>query len=182
MDETKGSEEYPEWQPEEITQMEYDTLRALASELIHSRRNPGSHQTTSLVHEAYLRLYKGKDQAYRNRSHFYAVASRAMRYILVDQFRQDRSDKRGGRRRFKPLNDAYITPVENDIDLEALNSALEKLSHIDEMKGRIVELRFFGGLSVEETGEVTNLSTATVKRYWALAKAWLHREMVKTGY
>lgn len=163
--------------PAAISPAVYNELRALAKQLLHKWHSKGLPQTTSLVHEAYIRLQKRESDAFRDRSHFYAIASRAMRFILVDQSRRRKSLKRGGNHQTFPISDYIVQAEDQCIDLLALDQALKRLFDRDVRKGRIVELRFFGGLSVEETAEVLDISTPTVKRNWAMAKAWLRREM-----
>jgi RNA polymerase sigma factor (TIGR02999 family) len=156
----------------------YDELRGLA-QLYLSREKPGhTLSSTALVHEAYLRLVKQKDVSWQNRAHFFAVAARMMRRILVDHARKQGYAKRGGGAVTLSL-DETIAPAapERQLDLVALDDALEALAKLDERQSRMVELRFFGGLSIEETSEVLGVSAPTVKREWASARAWLYREI-----
>jgi len=156
----------------------YDELRGLA-QLYLSREKPGhTLSSTALVHEAYLRLVKQKDVTWQNRAHFFAVAARMMRRILVDHARKHGYAKRGGGAMTLSL-DETIAPAapERELDLVALDDALEALAKLDERQSRMVELRFFGGLSIEETSEVLGVSAPTVKREWASARAWLFREI-----
>src|SRR5262245_25458302 len=140
--------------------------------------HPGhSLQATALVNEAYLRLVDAKDVDWRDRTHFFAVAARVMRRILVDHARARRAGKRGRDAERVTLDEALVVSPEPGEDLVALDDALEALEKFDERKGRMIELRFFGGLSVEETAAVLNVSPETVMRDWRLAKAWLQREM-----
>jgi RNA polymerase sigma factor (TIGR02999 family) len=134
-------------------------------------------QTTELVNEAYLRLVDWKNVRWQNRAHFFGVAAQMMRRILVDFARSRHYAKRGGEARQVSLAEAAIVSAERSEDFIALDDALESLAAIDARKGRIVELRFFGGLSVEETAEVLKISTRTVMRDWSLAQAWLYREL-----
>ena len=133
-------------------------------------------RTTSLVHEAWLRLQPHGALTVRGRAHFLAIAARAMRHVLVDDARRQRALKRGGELARRPLVDQLAARVP-DPDVLAVDEALTRLSGLDPRKARVVELRFFGGLDVAETAEVLAVSPATVKRDWALAKAWLHREI-----
>ena len=134
-------------------------------------------ETGVLLNEAFLRLVHWKKARWQNRSHFYGLAAKIMRRVLVDHARSHRYQKRGGGIRAVPLDDAVVVSRERSRDLVALDEALENLAKFDERKSRVVELRFFGGLSVEETAAVLNLSPFTVIRDWNLAKAWLYREL-----
>lgn len=158
----------------------YDELRRQAANYMR-REQPGrSLQTTALVHEAYLRLVDQRAVEWQNRNHFFAIAASLMRRILVDHARQHQAVKRGGvDLKVLPLDDVEGIPGGEDIDLVALDQALERLALLDEQQSRVVELRFFSGLSVEETAAVLNVSTRTVKREWRAAKAWLLRELSK---
>jgi RNA polymerase sigma factor (TIGR02999 family) len=155
----------------------YDELRRLA-QLYLNREKPGhTLSSTALVHEAYLRMVKQKEASWQNRAHFFAVAARMMRRILVDHARKHHYAKRGGGALTLSLDEAIAPAPEREIDLVALDDALETLAKLDERQSRMVELRFFGGLSIEETSEVLGVSTPTVKREWASARAWLYREI-----
>lgn len=134
-------------------------------------------QATALVNEAYVRLVDGKGVAWQDRAHFLAVAARVMRRILVDHARARRAQKRGGAAARVTLDEALVVADEPRQNFVALDDALEALAKFDERKSRVVELRFFGGLSVEETALVLHVSADTVMRDWRLAKAWLHGEM-----
>ena len=134
-------------------------------------------QATALVNEAYLRLIEIKQVRWQDRAHFFAVTARLMRRILVDAARSRRSLKRGAGVRQVPLDDGLVVAPESGQDLVALDDALEALAAVDERKARVIELRFFGGLSVEETAAVLDVSADTVLRDWRLAKAWLLREL-----
>ena len=140
-------------------------------------RSDHSFQATVLVNEAYLRLVDAKDVAWQDRAHFLAVAARVMRRILVDHARARRAQKRGSPATRVTFDEALVVASEPREDFVALDDALEALATFDERKGRVVELRFFGGLSVEETASVLKVSPETVMRDWRLAKAWLQREM-----
>lgn len=134
-------------------------------------------QATALVNEAYLRLVDAKDVAWHDRAHFLAVSARVMRRILVDHARARRAQKRGGLAAKVTFDEALVVTNEPGQDFVALDEALEALARFDERKSRVIELRFFGGLSVEETATVLKVSPDTVMRDWRLAKAWLQREM-----
>jgi RNA polymerase sigma factor (TIGR02999 family) len=154
----------------------YRELRRLAQR--HLLNEPPGHtlQATALVHEAYLRLVDGH-QDWQNRAHFFAVASSAMRRILVDHARAKRAAKRPGSQKRLDLNDLPLLSNEHYDDVIAIDVALTQLSRIDARQGRIVELRYFGGLTAEETAEALGVSVITVQRDWAVAKAWLHGEL-----
>lgn len=158
----------------------YDELRTLASrQLAHEWRHDRM-QTTVVVNEAYVKLFGQRHVDWQNRGHFFAIASQLMRRILVDHARRELREKHGGAAVHVALSDAIVTanpsPVDA-IDALALDRALQKLERLDPDQGRIVELRFFGGLTVEETSAALGISPATVKREWALAKGWLYREL-----
>jgi RNA polymerase sigma factor (TIGR02999 family) len=154
----------------------YRELRERAHRQL-ARRSPGDTlSTTALVHEAYLKLVDSEHQSYQNRVHFFAVASRAMRQILVDQARHHAAGKRNGGRAIS-LDDECFAAPDREEELIALDEALTQLETLDERLARIVELRFFGGLSVEETAEVSGISPRTVKRDWRKARAFLFRAM-----
>lgn len=157
----------------------YQELRRLAA--YHLRRERADHtlQTTALVHEAYLRLISQKRVHWQNRLHFMAVASQMMRRILVDYARARGFAKRGAGARPAPLDEAMEVSDERAAALVALDDALSALARIDERESRIVELRFFGGLSIEETAEALGISPGTVMREWTFAKAWLKRELAR---
>jgi RNA polymerase sigma factor (TIGR02999 family) len=155
----------------------YEELRAIAARHLRSERRNHTLQTTGLVHEAYLRLID-QDQNWQNRAHFFAIAAMAMRRILVDHARASRAAKRGGLKTVLPLEEASSVASDRSWpDLIELDWALTRLTAIDERMGRLVELRFFGGLTVEETAEVLGTSPRTVKREWRAARAWLRREI-----
>ncbi len=161
----------------ELMPLMYRQLRRLAR--THLRRERAGHtlQSGALVNEAYLRLVEHKEAQWQGRAHFLAVAAQLMRRILVDHARRHRAAKRGGSPLRLTLDDALVVTEQGDVDLIGLDKALSELGKLDERQTRIVELRFFGGLSVEDTAEVMGISTGTVKRAWASAKAWLHRQM-----
>lgn len=155
----------------------YEELRRLAKHYMKGERAGHTLQTTALVNEAYLRLVDWKSVRWQNRAHFFAVSAQMMRHILVDFARRRAPPKRDGGALRVTLGEAAQLDQTRDADLLALDHALTALQQIDERKSRIVELRFFGGLSVEETAEVLSLSPATVGREWGKAKAWLYREV-----
>ena len=145
----------------------------------YMRRERRGHtlQTTALIHETYLRLVDAQQVPWQNRAHFFAIAARLMRRVLVDHARERRYQKRGGDAQRVSLDEGLAIGPGQDEDLVALDEALSALGEVDPRKSRVVELRFFGGLSVEETAEALEVSPETVRRDWRLAKAWLLREM-----
>ena len=156
-----------------------EELRRLAHHYM-SRERPGhTLQTTALVNEAYLRLVNRKDVHWQNRTHFFAIAATLMRSILVDHARSHTYAKRGGGAHKTELDEAMVVSQERAAEVVALDDALKELASFDLKQSRIVELRFFGGLTVEETAEVLHLSPATIKREWSTAKAWLYSELSK---
>jgi RNA polymerase sigma factor (TIGR02999 family) len=159
----------------------YEQLRRLARNHMRRERQGQTLQTTALVHEAYLRLVDQRHVRWQNRSHFFAIAAQAMRRILVSRARAGRAAKRGGGGETIQIDDLDIANPESPVDLVAIDEALQRLAALDPQQGRIVELRFFGGLTIEEAAEVLQLSTATVKREWRTAKAWLRRELDQSG-
>ena len=165
---------------EEVVPLVYHELRRLAHHHLRSERAGNSLQSTALVHEAYLRLVGAQPADLNNRTHFIAVASRLMRQILIDYARARRAAKRDGGNRIE-LEAVLDLPIKGDAQLIALNDALEELSRLDERQGKIVELKFFGGLSAPEICEVLGLSRATVDRDWATARVWLHRQLNRSS-
>jgi RNA polymerase sigma factor (TIGR02999 family) len=163
---------------EKLVPLVHDELHRLAH-LYMNRERPGHMlQTTALVNEAYLRLVDSSRVRWQNRAHFFAVSAQLMRRILVDFARSRNYLKRGGNAVQVSLDQALVVSIEQDADLVALDEALKALDAIDERKSRVVELRFFGGLSIEETAEVLGVSPETVMRDWRLAKVWLLRELI----
>ena len=154
----------------------YQELRRIAQHHLRQERPDHTLQSTALVHEAYLRLVRQAPAEVENRAHFLAVASRLMRQILVDHARGHRAAKRGGGLKLE-LQDAMAEQKAQNVDLIALDNALNELARLDPQQSQIVEMRFFGGLSIEDTAEVIGVSRTTVKREWATARAWLLREM-----
>jgi RNA polymerase sigma factor (TIGR02999 family) len=151
----------------------YDELHRLAQHFFRGQRPDHTLQPTALVHEAYLKLAGARDPRWRDREHFYSVAAKAMRQILVNHARDRRRLKRGGGRERISLDEAVTVSRDDAPDLEALEAALEALSALDARKTRLVELRYFVGLSLEEIAELLEVSLSTVKSDWRLAKAWL---------
>jgi len=158
----------------------YDELQRLARRHIRKERRNHTLQSTALVHEAYLRLVGQDASAWQTRTQFFAVAANLMRQILVDHARRQKTAKRGGGAYRVTLDEGLERLPQADLDLVALDEALNTLAKIDPAKARLVELRFFGGLTIEESAEVLGLSLATVKRHWSLARAWLYREIAQT--
>ena len=160
----------------------YEELRRLASSYLRRERDAQSLQPTALVHEVYLRMLRDKPMLFQNRGHFCAIAATAMRRILVERARARHALKRGGPAPRVTLDESLAADPASaaggaGVDVLALNQALERLEQIDPARARIVELRYFGGLSVEETAAELDLSPATVKRHWSVARAWLAREL-----
>ena len=155
----------------------YDELHKLASRYLRRERRDHTLQTTAVVHEAYLKLVNQRDANFENRLHFFAVAAQIMRRILVDYARRHHASKRGGDLYKLSLDEALVTSEEKGADLLALDEALERLAAIDPRQSRVVELRIFTGLTLEETAQALNISPSTVRREWSMAKAWLHRQI-----
>lgn len=162
---------------EELIPLVYQDLRRVARRCLAGQRVDHTLQSTALVHEAYLRLV-GRDGAHwQNRQHFFAVAAQAMRHILVDHARKRRATKRGGASVKLALDEALALPQQRELDLVALDEALKALAILDQRQSQVVELRFFGGLSIEDVSNVLRISPATVKREWATARSWLFAEL-----
>ncbi|MBV8906631.1 MAG: sigma-70 family RNA polymerase sigma factor [Acidobacteriia bacterium] len=161
---------------DKLTPIVYQELHRLARRYMRRERSGHSLQTTALVNEAYMRLVDYKGMKWQNRAHFFAVSAQLMRRILVEHARR-RNLKRGGQAPRVSLEEAAFVGGEPDADLVALDDAMNSLARIDPRKVQVVEMRFFGGLSVEETAEVLKVSTVTVKRDWRAARAWLYREL-----
>ncbi|HEY7545248.1 MAG TPA: sigma-70 family RNA polymerase sigma factor [Blastocatellia bacterium] len=162
---------------DELIPAVYQELRRMADRYLRRERADHSLQPTALVHEAYLRLIDQRRVEWQNRAHFFGVAAQMMRRILVDHAKAAHRDKRGGGARKIPLDEIMNLTEEGSADLVALDEALKKLEEIDPRKSRVVELRYFGGLSVEETAEVLDISSKTVMRDWNMAKAWLYQQI-----
>jgi RNA polymerase sigma-70 factor, ECF subfamily len=155
----------------------YDELRRLADCYMRRERSGHTLQATALVHEAYLKLVEQRSANWQSRAHFMGIAAQLMRRILIDHARGHLRDKRGAGERPVPLDENLVFAPEQSLELIKLDRALEQLAKIDPRQGKIVELRFFGGLTVEETADALAISPKTVKRDWSVAKAWLHGEM-----
>jgi RNA polymerase sigma factor (TIGR02999 family) len=166
---------------EKLAPLVHSELRRLARRYL-GREHPGhTLQTSALINEAYIRLIDQDSVQWQNRAHFFAVAAQVMRHILVDHARAHLYAKRGGGALKLPLDEAEALTGQRAAELVALDDALNTLTILDSRKSRIIELRFFGGLTIEETAEAMNISPKTVTREWRSAKAWLHHEMSKTG-
>ena len=155
----------------------YDELRRIAARYLERERPDHTLQPTGLVHEAYLRLVNQKQVDWRNRAQFFGLAASMMRRILVNHAEAKRAEKRGGKRAKIPLDEVTIVLQEDMIDLLELDDALQRLEKFDKLKSEIVELKFFGGLTIEEIAELTQTSTATVEREWAFARGWLYKNL-----
>lgn len=155
----------------------YDEFRRLAARYLHRERADITLQPTALVHEAFLRLVNQEDVDWQGRSHFFAIGAQAMRRILVDHARRKQSEKHGGGRHRIELDDQMTISKKRDEDLLAIDDALDVLSQIDPRQAKIVELRFFGGLTVAEVAEVLGVSKRTVESEWTMVRAWLRREL-----
>lgn len=163
---------------DDLLNLAYDELRRQAHRYLRRERAGHTLQTTALVHEVYLKLLKQKNLTWESRSHFFAIAARLMREILIDYAKAKKRVKRGGGQDMHRMADALTVAVgATNFDLLALDEALTRLGEKEEQLAKLVELRFFSGLSVEETAEVLAVSDSTVKRDWQMAKAWLHREL-----
>jgi RNA polymerase sigma factor (TIGR02999 family) len=155
----------------------YDELRRLARQRLWHQRPDHTLQSAALVNEAYLRLVQKESPQWQNRAHFFGVAAQMMRRILVDYARNRQAAKRGGGAQRVTLETEFAPAHQPEVDLVALDDALNKLAALDAQQSQLIELRYFGGLSIEETAEIMGISPATVKREWATAKAWLQREL-----
>ncbi len=166
-----------EFAQDQLFPLVYEELRQMARR--YMRRQPSEHtlQTTELIHEAYLKLANQDEKAWQNRAHFFGVAAKAMRHILVDYARSKQSRKRGDWKSRVTLSENVIISTENSDEMVALDDALKQLSTLDERKSRVVELKFFGGLNIEEIAEVLKISDKTVKRDWRFARTWLLRQL-----
>jgi RNA polymerase sigma-70 factor (ECF subfamily) len=179
LDQARGGDERAVAQ---LMPLVYQELRRVAGAYMRRERAGQSLQATALVHEAYLRLVKDQRLTWQNRAHFLAIAASSMRQILVDRARARDSLKRGGDRDRITLHEDALAAESPSVDVAALDQALERLAALDPQQARIVELRFFGGLTVEETAEAIGVSPATVKRAWSIAKAWLRRELERASW
>ena len=163
--------------PDQLMPLVYDELRRLAHQYMRREKPGHTLQTSALVNEAYVRLVDQNNIQWESRAHFFGIAARLMRQILVDQARRRNFAKRGGGAIRVSLNEATIVAQEQSASVMALDDALKSLEQIDPRKSRIVELRFFGGMSIEETAEALKVSPGTVMREWTFARAWLRNEM-----
>ncbi|HLJ49810.1 MAG TPA: sigma-70 family RNA polymerase sigma factor [Bryobacteraceae bacterium] len=166
---------------DQLLPLVYNDLKRLAGSYLRRERAGHTLQSTALVHEAFLRLVDQREANWQNRLQFFGIAAQVIRRILVDHARQRKAQKRGGEALRVTIDESIAVPGGSDLDLLALDDALQKLTALDERQSRIVELRFFSGLSIEETSEVLGLSTATVKREWSMARVWLFRELGAEG-
>jgi RNA polymerase sigma-70 factor (ECF subfamily) len=166
---------------EQLFPLVYDELRKLAGGYLRRERQDHTLQSTALVHEAFLRMVDQQAVEWQSRAYFFGIAARIIRQILVDHARARRAQKRGGDALTLPLDEALAVPERKNVDLVALDDALTELARLDERQAKVVELRFFAGLSIEETAAALRTSAATVKRDWAVAKAWLLRELDRAG-
>lgn len=164
---------------DELLEVVYVELRRQAARYLRRERKNHTLQPTALVNEAFMKLVDQRNVQWQNRAHFFGVAAQAMRRIVIDHARARQRVKRGGVQQAVTLDEAMIAAESRSIDVLALDEALTRLGALDERQAKIVELRYFAGLSVEETAEVTGLSPATIKREWAMARAWLHAELTK---
>ena len=155
----------------------YEELRRLARHYMRRERPGHTLQTSALINEAYMRLVDQQNISWKNRAHFFGISARLMRQILVDHARAHNNAKRGGDQQKVPLDDIASLSKNRAYEIVALDDALQSLSTIDPQQTKIVELRFFGGLTIEETAEVLGISHATVEREWSMARAWLRKEM-----
>lgn len=162
---------------DELVPLVYGELRRLAHRALSKNGGDGSFQTTALVNEAYLKLIDVKQIEWQNRVHFFAVSATLMRNILVDFARQRLSQKRGGEKSHVALDEAFNFSAQKSDDLVALDESLKELAQLSERQSRVVELKFFGGLTEDEISEVLNISPATIKRDWQAARAWLYRQL-----
>jgi RNA polymerase sigma factor (TIGR02999 family) len=167
----------------ELIRVTYDQLRTLAAAHMRDERSDHTLTATALVHEVSLQLLDGAAVAASNHDQFLALAAKAMRNLLIDHARARGRQKRGGDRQRLSLNESLAASDDRGLELVALSEALERFSQLDQRKSRVVELRYFGGLSVDETAKILNVSPATVKRDWEVARAWLLRELrAETGH
>jgi RNA polymerase sigma factor (TIGR02999 family) len=162
---------------EKVLPLVYNELRRISSKYLRNEYKKHTFQTTELVHEAYIKLIGNQQISWQSRAHFFGIASKTMRQILVDYARKRNSQKRGSGKTKLSLDDAQLVASESNDQILALDEALKKLEFIEERSGKIVELRYFSGLTIEETAEILNISSASVKRDWQFAKAWLYKEI-----
>lgn len=166
-----------EQSPDRLLELVYDDLRRLAGAYMQNERSDHTLQATALVHEAYVRLVDWKNVTWQNRAQFFSIAAEVMRKVLIDHARARQTNKRRGHKLV--LDEALSIPDQKPLDLLALEEALQTLEKVDPRQAKIVELRFFGGLSIEETAYVLKVGESTVRRDWTFAKAWFQRELSK---
>lgn len=162
---------------EQLIPLVYDELRQMAKRYMRRQASGHTFQTTELIHEAYLKLAKAEEQNWQNRAHFFGIAAQAMRHILVDYARAKQSKKRGGLQQRVTLDETAMVSSKHSDEIVVLDDALQRLTILDKRKGRVVELKYFGGLTNEEVAEVLKISPETVKRDWRFARTWLLREL-----
>ena len=162
---------------DELTPMVYQELKRIAGAQLRNERPGHTLQATALVHEAYIKLIDQRDVSWQNRAHFFGIAAQMMRRILLDYAKSKLRAKRGGGAHKTSLDEALVVAEDRASDLVRIDEALTRLEALDARQAKVVELRFFGGLTVEEAAEALGISAPTVKREWAMAKAWLHREL-----
>jgi len=162
---------------DELTPMVYQELKRIAGAQLRNERPGHTLQATALVHEAYIKLIDQRDVSWQNRAHFFGIAAQMMRRILLDYAKSKLRAKRGGGAPKTSLDEALVVAEDRASDLVRIDEALTRLEALDARQAKVVELRFFGGLTVEEAAEALGISAPTVKREWAMAKAWLHREL-----
>jgi len=163
---------------DKLTALVYDELRRIARRYLRHERDYHTLQTTALINEAYLRLINQQHAGWQNRAHFFAVTAQIMRHVLIDYARRRHYEKRGGKDAQRvSLNDETVMSHTRARELIELDEALKELARLDERKSRVVELRYFGGLSIEETADILEISPMTVRRDWRAAKAWLYRQI-----
>ena len=165
---------------EKLIPLVYRDLHRLAERYLRSESPSHTLQSTALVHEAYLRLIDQRNTRWQNRAHFFGISAQLIRRILVDHARARKAGKRGGDAAKIQIDESVAAPEQQNLDLVVLDDCLRALAEIDPQQARVVELRYFAGLTVEETAEVMRVSPTTVKREWRLARAWLHREIAKS--
>ena len=166
---------------DELIPLVYQELKRIAGGQLRNERPGHTLQATGLVHEAYMKLVDQRAVSWQNRAHFFGVAAQVMRRILLDYAKSKHRDKRGGKLHHTSLDEGLVVSEDRTSDLVLIDAALTRLEQLDARQAKVVELRFFGGLSVEETAEAMGISTPTVKREWAMAKAWLYQELSVPG-
>ena len=166
---------------DQLVPLVYDELRQLANRYMRQEHGHRTLQGTAVVHEAYLRLVDCNSVDWKGRAHFFAIAAKIIRNVLVDQARLRGREKRGGDQCFLQLDESLVRPAERDLDIVALDDALLGLEMLDSQQAKIIELRFFAGLTIEETAEALGISDSTVKRDWLVAKSWLYKEIHLRG-